>query len=161
MVATDESWSIGGQIGHRWQSGALVTGLEVEADFPDTVAVSSEPLGITPVIREFNVKASGRVKGLIGAAYGPVFGYVTGGIQLSLIELDTSFPTTGIPPQSFEQNETALVYGFGLAYRVAPRLTVEVEATRAEFGDLEFAGDVGGARSTRSDALMVRLNRAF
>lgn len=162
VIATDEGWSIGGQIGQRWQSGALVTGLELEADFTDTVAVASEPPGSTsPVNREFDLKASGRLKGLIGAAYGPVLGYVTGGIQVSRIELDTSFPTTGIPPQSFEQNETALVYGFGLAYRVAPRVTVELEATRADFGDLEFAGDVGGARTTQSDALTLRLNRSF
>ncbi len=140
--------AFGAQVGQRWQSGNVVAGLELEASIPD--------LDTEFYDRRLDLTLSGRIKGQIGFALGPVLAYGMFGLQVSQFRygLDPGGPS-GPPPRITNGATTGLTYGFGIATRLTSRLSLEVEAFRTDLAGL--AGFLFNAPENRGIAL--RLNQ--
>ncbi len=160
---TSEGPSFGVQLGRRWQSGRVVTGLELEGNFPlgtNNITVINAIRGRGPVeqlpVSEDELTARARVKGSIGFSSGPFLGYGVAGIDVSRLLFRINTFRTSIPndpeftTRVFEQYKPGLMFGLGAAYKLNGTITVELEATRSSLGD-----------SRRSDGVVLRLNQVM
>ncbi len=162
--------SFGAQIGRRWQSGNVVTGLELQASFPQ---VDSHPIFFPNIIPdplfELDLRASGRVKGAIGLTSGRWLGYATAGLDVSNLRLGralfafTGFNRTGPTFRKTatlyeEHNYVGFILGFGAGYSLGDGYSLDLELTRSFFGR-----DIFGTHnfSPRIDAMVLRLNQAL
>ena len=137
LIIDAEGAAFGAQLGWRWQSGALVTGAELELTLPRNQAGRFAPTSV------FETSTTGRIKGQVGVSDGPFLIYGTGGIQLS----NVGFYDANIGQSGF-------VYGAGVAWRVSPRISLGVEGVQADLG---FIPNVA-AVTNRGRSLTVRLN---
>lgn len=161
-VLTSHGVSFGAQVGRRWQSGSLVTGLELEGNFPidaKTVTVINATRGRGSVeqlpVSEDELTARARIKGSIGFSSGSFLGYGVAGLEVSRVLFrqnsfanvpnDREFTT-----RTFERYHPGFVFGLGAAYKLSG-ITLELEATRSSLGN-----GVG-----RSDSVILRLNQAI
>lgn len=158
-----EGPSFGAQVGRRWQSGSIVTGLELEGNFPlgtNNITVLNIVRGRGPVeqfpVSEHELTARARLKGSIGFSSGPFLGYGLAGLDVSRLLFRINTLRSFIPndreftTRVFEQYKPGLVYGLGAAYKLSSGISVELEATRSSLGE-----------SGRSDGVVVRLNQAI
>ena len=135
----------GAQLGWRWQSGSLVAGIELEASFPQGQDVTFFPAN--PV--RYDTDVAGRAKGQIGIALGRVLLYGTAGVQVSAFNIDRE-------PDAPPMNVTGLLFGGGLAARILPHMSAEIEATQTDLGTLPNTLVASRARS-----VVLRLNQNF
>jgi Outer membrane protein beta-barrel domain len=146
--------SFGLQLGNRWQSGKLVTGIELELTVPqDQEGLLS--VG-TATKRPFEIETTARLKGQLGLATGSILAYGIGGIQVSQIRYTTAAAAPR-PPAMREGRSVGLVYGLGIATIISSRLSLELEATRVDFGLIPGSNTV----SAGNDAITLRLNHKF
>lgn len=145
--------AFGAQLGRRWQSGAVVMGVELEASFPQGQNADLLPGSASPI--PFDTRITGRIKGQLGFATGPVLAYGTVGLQLSNVR----FGSAKVPPATGfafrEGNAAGFLFGLGLATRMSDGLSIEIEATQANLGLLPGTNTVSG----RSRAVALRLSQ--
>jgi opacity protein-like surface antigen len=163
--ATD-GYAFGAQLGHRWQSGSLVVGAELEATFPQVpdhdTRFPAIPLPV-PVF-QLDQRVSGRVKGQVGFASGNVLGYATAGLDATQLRLETAQFICGATcsftgqPVAERRNFVGYVIGLGAAVRLGERHSLGIEATRSDYGRT-FSGL--NNYDVTSHAVLLRLNREF
>lgn len=167
---TSHGPTFGAQVGRRWQSGSVVTGLELEANFPlnsNNITVLNIVRGRGPVeqfpVSENELTARMRLKGSIGFSSGSLLGYGIAGLDVSRMLLRINTLRTNIPndreftTRVFEQYTPGFVFGVGAAYNLNRAISVELEATRSSLGDLGANSGTFG----RSDSVILRLNQAL
>jgi opacity protein-like surface antigen len=101
------------QGGYNWQTGPWVLGIEGDFDFADNI----------------NFLASAR--GRLGWALGNWLFYGTGGVAFTDSDNDFVVVSADDGPFSFSggNNDTGFVVGGGIDYKVAPHLSLGVEAS--------------------------------
>lgn len=152
--------AFGAQLGVRWQSGPLVTGIEIGASFPQgsivvlPVPSSSAPSGNQLLPLEMRVNA--RLTGQMGFAAGPFLAYGTAGVQVSNIRFDdlAISPSRGVYRDG---NATGILYGVGVAAHLNRSFSLELEAVETDPGLLLGFSTIEG----RNRSVSLRLNRQF
>lgn len=158
-----EGASFGAQLGRRWQSGALVTGVELSATFPQAPDHdSSAGLPFPGPVLQLDQRWSGQARANIGLASGRWLGYAIGGLDVTQLRLEvanlvctaSSCALTG-PSRSARRTFVGSVLGLGAAVRLGDGYSLGLEATRSSFGRTTH-----GAFDyvVRDDALTLRLN---
>lgn len=165
-VLTSNGPAFGAQLGRRWQSGTVVTGVELEGNFfVGTENVTRLTLFRLPVEvfpnNEDDLTARGRLKGSVGFSSGSFLGYGIAGLEVSRLvsrfNSPSSTPFGGIrETRVAEQYKSGLLYGLGAAYRLNEGISVEIEVTRSSLGSLV----INGLPSARTDSIVVRLNQS-
>ncbi|HEX6375145.1 MAG TPA: outer membrane beta-barrel protein [Allosphingosinicella sp.] len=151
-VQKDDGYSFGAQLGRRWQSGHVIAGLELEADFARIPNQSVDVFSTgTPILR-LDLRARGRVKGQLGVTSGPWLAYGTIGLEQAMFRRGLTpgfaictpscvFNPTG--PTRFEtRHYTGFLLGVGAGYAFADGRSIELEGTRSTFASSStFLGD--------------------
>lgn len=126
-IVTDDdvdATSIGAHLGYNWQMGNWVFGAQGGVNYADLQETTVE-FGDVDVDNSMSFSAN--VRANVGYAFGAVLPYVTVGAALS--DLEHSWQEADDTDDSWADfgNETALLYGAGLSYRVSERWSVGAE----------------------------------
>jgi outer membrane immunogenic protein len=167
LVAADGSHTAsggtaGGQIGYRWQSGAMVYGLEGQGNWADFGGTNISPILPTSSNRT-RVDAFGLFTGQIGYSWNNALLYVKGGGAVVGQRYDGFFTATGPGSAgSVTGRETRLgaTVGAGLEFGFTPNWSVGVEYNHIFLGTTSYALAGGAQERVRGDIDMVtaRLN---
>ena len=144
------SWLGGVQVGHNWQRGSLVYG--VEADISAINLNSEMNTALQDAINpdatanaHARVNWYGSLRGRLGWAAGPWLFYGTGGFAYGKVNLSSSFNAaiTGAVPGSLNAQTSPLrggwVAGFGLEYLLNPNLTLGFGYQYIDLGTVNVA----------------------
>lgn len=160
-------YSFGAQVGRRWQSGNVVTGIELEATFPQVPDHdSSAGLSFPGPVTQLDQRWSGQARANIGFASGPLLGFAIAGLDVTQLRLEiaslvcTTAATCSLvgAPTIWRRTYVGSVLGLGAAIQLGDGYSLGLEATRSNLGRTTngaFEYDV------RSDAVLLRLNRAL
>ena len=158
-------FAFGAQLGHRWQSGGLVVGVELEADFP-LVPDHDRPLVGAPSnipVFQLDQRWSGRVKANLGIAAGSFLAYGHAGLDVTRLRLDVEGVICSSTQCSFlgqtrtdQRTFAGSILGVGAAFRLGDDLSLGIEATRSDFGRT-YSGS--NNYDVADHAVLLRLNR--
>ncbi|PYF03913.1 outer membrane immunogenic protein [Rhodopseudomonas faecalis] len=153
----------GGQLGYRWQAGALVFGLEAQGNWADLKG--SHVLNEDGTNAHSTLNAFGLFTGQVGYAWNNTLLYAKGGAAVTRTKYEVTYP--GGADVSGNQTRWGAAVGAGLEYGFAPNWSVGVEYNHifakrfstsfydsAGFTDPDKVARVGGD----SDLVTARLN---
>ena len=150
----------GGQLGYRWQSNAIVFGIEGQGNWADLKG-SNVSLFFPGFVNKSGVNAFGLFTGQIGYAWDNVLLYAKGGLAVT----DTSYSvsTTGnvLAGTSGDQTRWGGAIGAGLEYGISPNWTAGVEYDHLFMGNKSVSftdvatGLLFGTDNTRQDVDLV------
>lgn len=131
----------GGQIGYNWQFDQIVIGAEadiqwsgIEGDCDDCGG------GGQPPETSHEIDWFGTIRGRLGYAMGEWMPYITGGYAFG----EATRETASGGGSSFDNNIDGWVAGAGVEWAFAPDWSAKLEYQYIDFGDEEYAFDVGG-----------------
>ena len=116
----------GGQLGYRWQTGALVFGVEGQGDWADINATRVSLLNPAFTTRA-KVDGIGLITGQIGYAWNAALLYVKGGAAVTGNRFDILSTATGVSLASSTSTRWGGAVGVGFEYGFAPNWSVGVE----------------------------------
>ncbi|HEX2337602.1 MAG TPA: outer membrane beta-barrel protein [Hyphomicrobiaceae bacterium] len=108
----------GGQIGHNWQNGPIVFGLEADASYADI----SESFGPFEASIDFIATARGRLGYLVTPN---ILVYGTAGF--GIVSASGSVGIPGLGSFSGDDTETDLVFGLGVEGKFASNMSARIE----------------------------------
>ncbi len=168
----------GGQIGCNYQTGALVFGLEADAQYTglkgSRTAVSlgntnGGPATIVPgnVSESFDAKWLSTFRGRAGFASGPVLFYATGGLAVANVSFadQICFPTAAVPicnTASSNNSRLGWTAGGGIEWMFAANWTVKGEYLYADLGttsSTSIATVIGGTAQPLPNATITHNHR--
>ena len=139
---------VGGTLGHNWQTGPWVFGLEGDYSWSDIKGHSDVcgPLTATPHPCGTKLDSFGTLRGRIGYAVGATGNwllYATGGLAVGEIHAwDLLTPASG---SKFRAGWTV---GGGIETAIAPNWTVKLEYLYVDFGKANYFDVVPGVPET-------------
>jgi outer membrane immunogenic protein len=145
----------GGQIGYRWQSSALVFGLEAQGDWAD-LRGSNPSANFGDVTNRSKINAFGLFTGQVGYAWNSALLYVKGGAAVTSDKYTGLTTSTGAAFDTAKETRWGGTAGVGLEYGFAPNWSAAIEydhlfmGTRSN-GFTSIAPPVG--LSTRTDRI--------
>lgn len=146
--ADASSWVAGARLGHDWQYGTLVYGVETDLSATD---LKSEMTGGLTAVAGFPATASttakvdwyGTLRGRLGWTNGPLLLYATGGLAYGEVKLNSNFSVdftpagiTGSLNSETSPLKAGWVAGGGLEYKLRPDLTLNVEYRYVDLGNV-------------------------
>jgi outer membrane immunogenic protein len=156
----------GGQLGFRWQSNAMVFGIEAQGNWADLKG-SNVSLLFPAFSNKTSIDAFGLFTGQIGYAWDNVLVYAKGGAAMT----DTNYSVSSnvgniLAGTTGDQTRWGGVVGVGLEYGFSPSWTAGVEYNHLFMGtrSVTFTDPTGvfffGTDSTRQDVdlVTVRVN---
>lgn len=159
--------TVGGQIGYRWQSAALVFGLEAQGNWAN-FSGSNTSLFFLAERNRSRIDAFGLFTGQVGYAWNNVLVYVKGGAAVIRDKYDSFDIPTGALIDSARETRWGGVVGVGLEYGFTPNWSFAVEYDHMFMGtrDNVFytpAGLFDGSDRIRQDVdlFTARLNYKF
>lgn len=160
QIASDDdvdATSIGAHLGYNWQMGNWVFGAQGGVTYADLQETSVE-FGDIDV--DNSMLFSANLRANVGYAFGAVLPYITVGAATSDLEHSWhEFDDTEDSWPDFS-NETALVYGAGLSYRMAPHWSVGAEYLVQDYGSESEMNENGFVMDveTRVETFQLTLN---
>ena len=146
---TLEGAVLGGQIGYNWQVNGLVLGVEADASWGDLGGTVKDGNYMTETQ---SIDWMGSVRGRVGYAFGSLLPYLTAGIMWDRASAGVACPSgaeygfckkSGAFDFSDKQTHQGFVWGGGVEYAIASRMSVRVEALYADMGDETYT--LGGS----------------
>jgi outer membrane immunogenic protein len=117
----------GGQVGYRWQTGALVAGLEAQGNWADLRGSSlSTALGAA-VTNQSKIDGFGLFTGQFGYAWNNTLLYVKSGLAVTTDKYQGIIPATGMAFDAASETRVGYAAGVGLEYGFTPNWSVAVE----------------------------------
>ena len=165
----------GGQVGCNYQTGALVFGVEGDADWQrwstSRVTGAVVPALFVPGdVFDVSSRWQASVRGRVGYAWDKVLLYATGGVAFTDVQVGSNFIPFGIFPGTLATDRQALVgatAGAGLEYALGNNLSLGIEGRYTWYGTHTFnAGQVatfggpGGPFTFAAATQTIRLNTA-
>jgi outer membrane immunogenic protein len=154
-----ESVSISGatgglHAGFNWQNGAMVFGIEGDADISG--ADKSETSTSGRIEAKLSNPFLGSIRGRVGVASGPALFYATGGLAFSSHEISAS--GYGATVSIKDESRTGYVLGIGMDYAISSKISARIEALQYNFKDVFV--DVAGS-GLKYDATTVRSGMSY
>ena len=118
----------GGQLGHNWQMGQIVFGVETDLQFSSQDSSSALLFGGTALADKQELEWFGTLRGRIGhIVFDRWLPYVTGGLAYG--GRSSSGTATGALTGGYSASDTSLGWaiGVGLEYMFAPQWTARIE----------------------------------
>lgn len=133
-----DSGILGGQIGYSRQVGQFMWGVEADA----TAAIGSSGSVINPdppVYEQLSAQAAylGSVRGRLGYVMDDVLAYATLGIGFAEFKFSENAPAQPFMG-SMRLQETGIVYGGGLEWKIAYGVTVRAEYLHYDVGGIAY-----------------------
>ncbi|WP_456640540.1 outer membrane beta-barrel protein [Bradyrhizobium sp. USDA 10063] len=159
------SGTIGGQIGHRWQMGRVVVGIEGQGNWADFSG--SNVSRVFPAdINRTKTDAFGLITGQVGYAVNNVLLYAKGGVAVTsnTYQIDSTLGTT---LTSTDSTHWGGAVGAGIEVGFAPNwsLGFEYDHLFMQDGDVRFTTAAGAVATDRIrqdfDLVTARLNYKF
>lgn len=152
----------GAHAGYNWNQGGVVFGFET--DIQRTHLVSSMIGGLTttpPPPSPFDFARTqatidwyGTLRGRVGATFGSLMVYLTGGLAYGNVDLSSTFSAFGLTTQ-LQNSQTRLggVGGFGLEYILQPNLIATLNYQYVDLGRVNAFSSAGVVGQFSSVAL--------
>jgi outer membrane immunogenic protein len=171
-----DGWLAGGTLGHNWQRGVWVAGVEAEIGYFDLQGAAIDPNHRPgfPHIPDTETKVGGEfhasLYGRVGRAIGPALFYLKAGGTLLNAKASTVDPCCGSTLLWMYGNKTMLGWtaGGGVEWAVNPRWTVKFDYAYFDFGRIETAGPSSEPNEfyrqhidVTAHAIKVGVNRRF
>jgi outer membrane immunogenic protein len=149
FAAADNSLrgALGGvQAGYNWQTGAILFGVEADAQVSGVQGRITAPCppgfcGPPPLAASYGQEMSwfGTVRGRVGYAMPTWLAYATGGFAYGRLETNASASAGGLTA-TFESadNRTGWTVGGGIEVAFAPSWSAKLEYLYVDFGDRSF-----------------------
>ena len=160
--------TVGGQIGYRWQSGALVYGVEAQGNWANLSGRNTSlALANAGLDNSSNLDAFGLFTGQIGYAWNNVLLYAKGGAAVTDTQYNDLVTGTGAVVASSSDTRWGGVVGAGLEYGFAPNWSAAVEYDHLFMGNNTDNLTASGAAfatdsiSQNVDLVTFRLNYKF
>jgi outer membrane immunogenic protein len=159
----------GGQIGYRWQTGALVAGLEAQGNWADLRGSNlSTALG-SDVTNQSKIDAFGLFSGQFGYAWNNALLYVKSGLAVTDDKYKGITTGLGTALDAGKETRTGFAAGVGLEYGFTPNWSLAVEYDHFFMfeNDVAFTAVTGGALSRIDnihqdvDLVTARINYRF
>jgi outer membrane immunogenic protein len=155
----------GGQIGIRWQSNAMVFGIEAQGNWADLNG-SNVSLFFPDAANKSGINAFGLFTGQIGYAWDNVLLYAKGGAAMTNTSYSVSSVAGVLAGTTPDQTRWGAAVGAGLEYGFSPNWTVGIEYDHLFMGSRTVSftdvtnGSLFGTDSTRQDVdlVTVRVN---
>jgi outer membrane immunogenic protein len=132
----------GGQAGYNFQSGNIVYGIEVDANWVNgktSTLILPQSVSATTKL-EWMATARGRV----GLTLSPTLVYVTGGLAVGHFEDNYGATFRSVTDFSSSRTRLGWTAGGGVEHMFARNWTVKIEALYADFGDWTVQGPPTG-----------------
>jgi outer membrane immunogenic protein len=147
-AASASSWLAGAHAGYNWQNGTLLYG--VETDFQATHLNSSMNGGLVytppfPFPNDFagttaSIDWYGTLRGRLGATYGSLLLYVTGGIAYGNVDLSSTLRAFGVTTYAETvQPKIGGVVGAGAEYLLKPNVMLTFQYQFVDLGRVNIA----------------------
>ncbi len=153
-----DGYSFGGNIGTQRQYGAIIVGLELEANYAKIEGNSN----IGPIAINHSTDAYGSLRARLGTVVGQAHVYGLGGIALASTEATLSVPGFSTSASNLHWGWVA---GAGIEYAVAPNWVVGAEAAyyrfRSEDYGFAIAGPIGLVTPAEFDFWNVKGKAAY
>lgn len=170
-------FTVGGQVGYRWQASSWVFGLEAQGNWADLKG-SNDSLLFGGFANRSRVNAFGLFTAQVGYAVNNALFYVKGGAAVTNNRFDVRTSSIGVPPNTLiadtgGQTRWGAAIGLGVEYGFAPNWSVAVEYDhlfmQARTSTFNTAGPLGPTGiffgrdriSQDVDLVTVRLNYRF
>jgi len=156
----------GGQIGYRWQAGAMVFGLEAQYDWSDMNGNQvSQAFFATPgdITQHAHVRSFGLFTGQLGYAWNNTLLYVKGGAAVTDNRFEHRFTGTSTVIDSVSDTRWGGAIGAGLEFGLAPNWSLGVEYDHLFMQDRSLTFATVGAENTSQnvDLVTARVNYRF
>jgi outer membrane immunogenic protein len=117
----------GGQVGYRWQTGALVAGLEAQGNWANLSGSNlSSALGST-VTNQSKIDAFSLFTGQFGYAWNNTLLYVKSGLAVTNNKFQGITPATGTAFDTASETRVGYAAGVGLEYGFTPNWSLALE----------------------------------
>jgi len=149
--------TLGGQVGHNWQNGVFVYGLEADLNWAS--AKSSALIGGFTTATT-SVDWFGTVRGRVGFVATPMLlMYLTGGLAIAHVH-DT---WNAFGPTLNDATRVGWTFGGGFEYMLGPNWTVRMEGLFAQFNKQDVSGPLGlvGPYRTRFEHALTIARAGF
>ncbi|VXC49699.1 Outer membrane immunogenic protein [Pseudomonas sp. 8AS] len=144
-------WNASGGLfgGYGWQQGNLYWGVEAslnslsfdESHNPATQTYLSDPASTFTLNQSVEADWQGTLRARLGLAEGRWLAYLTGGIALSRLKVESNYADTsglgGSGHGSSEESKTGWVVGAGGEYALSERLSLRGEYLYADYGSVD------------------------
>jgi outer membrane immunogenic protein len=159
----------GGQVGYRWQTGALVAGLEAQGNWADLRGSNlSTALGVAAT-NQSKIDAFGLFTGQFGYAWNNTLLYVKSGLAVTSDKYQGIVPATGIAFDGASETRVGYAAGVGLEYGFTSNWSVAVEYDHFfMFNSANSFATIGAGALSRVDSVQqdvdlvtARLNYRF
>jgi outer membrane immunogenic protein len=131
----------GGQIGHNWQHGNFVFGLEGDISGLSGRASTSFTTGYTAGAYSSKIRWLSTVRGRFGLAVGDTMAYMTAGVAFGGVRNSASFDEYGT--YSSSKTKTGWTVGGGVEHMLSRNWTVGLEGLFVDLGNSTVEADVG------------------
>ena len=146
----------GAQLGHNWQAGHLVYGLETDFQLSGISGSQSAIVPSNPQDRyglKSNLDWFGTFRGRLGYGFGPSLLYATGGLAYGKVENAITYQSywpkncCGFPGFAYGSThgasiETGYVVGGGVEYLLTPKFTLKVEYQYIDLGTRDAGTEI-------------------
>lgn len=159
----------GGQVGYRWQTGALVAGLEAQGNWADLRGSSlSTALGAA-VTNQSKIDGFGLFTGQFGYTWNNTLLYVKSGLAVTTDKYQGIIPATGMAFDAASETRVGYAAGVGLEYGFTPNWSLAVEYDHFfMFNNANSFTTIGASSLSRVDSIQqdvdlvtARLNYRF
>lgn len=150
----------GGQLGYRWQSGAVVFGLEAQGNWADFNG-SNVSVAFPTVTNRSRINSFGLFTGQVGYAWNSTLLYVKGGAALVNDKYNYYNTLTGIDFATARETRLGASVGVGLEFGFTPNWSFGVEYNHMFLGgrDITFAPSTVVERIRQdADVVTARIN---
>ncbi len=159
----------GGQVGYRWQAGALVAGLEAQGNWADLRGSSLSAAFGPGVTNQSKIDAFGLFSGQFGYAWNNTLFYVKSGLAVVDDKYQGIATATGVAFDAAKETRVGYAAGVGLEYGFTPNWSVALEYEHFFMfeSDNTFTATAGGALSRIDsihqdvDLVTARINYRF
>ena len=133
----------GAHAGYNWQQGSVVFGFETDlqrihlvSSMNDRLIYTPPPPGPTDFARtQATVDWYGTFRGRVGAAFGSMMVYLTGGVAYGNVDLSSAFSAFGLTTQASNvQTRVGGVGGVGFEYILQPNLFLTLNYQYVDLG---------------------------
>jgi outer membrane immunogenic protein len=157
----------GGQVGYRWQTGALVAGLEAQGNWADLRGSNLSSAFGPAVTNQSKIDAFGLFTGQFGYAWNNTLLYVKSGLAVTSAKYQGL--TTGVAFDGASETRVGYTAGVGIEYGFTPNWSLALEYDHLFMFESDNAFTaVGGGALTRIDSIhqdvdlvTARLNYRF
>jgi outer membrane immunogenic protein len=144
----------GGQVGYRWQAGALVAGLEAQGNWADLRGSNLSSAFGPAVTNQSKIDAFGLFTGQFGYAWNNALLYVKTGLAVTSAKYQGLTTAAGTAFDAASETRVGYSAGVGLEYGFAPNWSLALEYDHFFMFESENTfSAVGGGALTRLDSI--------